>query len=76
MFSDIIFIVSLILEVCVLAVFINYTVKYLKQYHEKVDPYTKSTLILLTISMLIQLLRIPLTILKMVDETIVTDPEN
>jgi hypothetical protein len=70
MLSDIIFIISLVLEVLVLLVFINYTYKYLRQYHEKVDPYTKSTLILLTISMFIQLLRIPLTILKLVYENI------
>lgn len=69
MLTDILFIISQVLELLVLAIFIKYTLKYFAQYQEKVDPYTKSTLILLTLSLCAQMLRIPLTILKMIYET-------
>jgi hypothetical protein len=53
MLDDILFIASLTLELFVLIYFIKYTVKYFQRYQEVVDPYTKWTLILLLLSLLL-----------------------
>ena len=50
MIEDIFYIVFLVLEVAVLSFFIYYIARYFKQYQEKADPYTKTTLILLALS--------------------------
>jgi hypothetical protein len=65
MYTDIIFIVSLFLELVVLSFFIRYTLKYFRQYHESIDPYTKATLLLLSLSMVVQLCRLPIVIMRM-----------
>ncbi len=61
MLDDLLFIVTLTLEFVVLIFFIKYTIKYFRQYQEIVDPYTRWTLILLLISLLLQLCRIPVS---------------
>lgn len=68
--SDILFIVSLGLESLLLIFFIKYTVRYLKQYQEKVDVYTKWTLILLSLAMCCQIMRMPFSILNITVTTI------
>jgi hypothetical protein len=69
MISQIIFIFSLVLEVIFLLVFVSYILKYLRQYNEKVDPYTKVTLILLGVSFFIQILRLPIVICELIFES-------
>jgi hypothetical protein len=68
MIEDIFYIVFLVLEVAVLSFFIYYIASYFKQYEEKVDPYTRTTLILLVLSFLFQLIRLPLKVLDMINE--------
>ena len=72
MIEDIFYIVFLVLEVAVLSFFIYYIARYFKQYQEKADPYTKMTLILLALSFVFQLMRLPLKVLDMVSES---DPD-
>jgi hypothetical protein len=59
MLVDIVSLIFLCLEVFVLVFFIVYIGRYYKQYQEKVDPYTRATLLLLSLSFLFQFLRIP-----------------
>lgn len=69
MYEDIVYMVFLVLEVAVLIFFIYYIAKYFKQYQEKVDPYTKTTLILLVFSFLFQFMRLPLKIMQIISES-------
>ena len=72
MIEDIFYIVFLVLEVAVLSFFIYYMARYFSQYQEKVDPYTRATLILLVVSFIFQLIRLPLKVLEMISEN---DPD-
>ena len=65
MLEEIINVVFLILEFSVLIFFSFYIIKYYKKYQEKVDPYTKATLTLLSLSFLFQFLRIPIEFIEM-----------
>jgi hypothetical protein len=53
MIDDVLFIITLSMESIVLIFFIKYSIQYFKQYKETVDPYTKWTLILLLLSLLL-----------------------
>ena len=64
MLEDFIFISSISLEVFVLIYFICHIVNYLKHSKEIVDPYTKWTLILLSLSFLFQISRLPILAMK------------
>lgn len=75
MLDDVLFIVSLTLEMFVLLYFIKYTIKYFQRYHEVVDPYTKWTLILLLLSLLLQMCRIPASALNIALE-LDTNPDS
>lgn len=66
MLAESIFIGFLTIEVIVLLVFVVYTVKYIRQSREAVDPYTKWTLTLLCCSMTFQVCRIPIIVMTMV----------
>ena len=75
MISDILFIISLSLECLLLIFLIKYTIKYFKQYQEKVDKYTKWTLILLSVAMFFQVLRMPNSIINIALE-VIDDPSS
>ena len=66
--EDIILLSCISLEVLVLIFFIRYIIQYMRQYHEIVDPFTKWTLILLSISFAFQICRLPLIIMRLAYE--------
>ena len=68
MWDDIINVVFLVIELAVLVLFIIYIARYYKQYQEKVDPYTRGTLFLLTLSFVFQFMRIPVWVIEKVHE--------
>lgn len=67
--DDLLFIICLFLELVCLIFFIVYITIYFKNYKEKVDRYTKSTLIMLAVSITVQMGRLPLKIMELVHET-------
>ena len=67
--DDILFIVCLFLELVCLIFFIVYITIYFRNYKEKVDIYTKSTLIMLAISITFQMGRLPLKIMDLIHES-------
>lgn len=75
MLSDVLFIVSMTAELFVLNYFVKYTIKYFKRYQEVVDPYTKWTLILLLLSLVLQLARLPVSAMNIASE-LETDPNS
>jgi hypothetical protein len=68
MYDDIIYIVVLILEVAVFIFFTVYIFRYFKTYHETIDPYTKLSLMLLSVSFIFQFMRLPIKVLELIDE--------
>ena len=66
--DDILFIICLFLELVCLIFFIVYITIYFRNYREKVDSYTKSTLIMLAVSITVQMARLPLKIMELIHE--------
>ena len=66
MIDDIFFIVCMVLELISLIFFVVYVSYYFRNYKEKVDSYTKWTLILLGVSITFQMGRLPLKIMELI----------
>ena len=64
--DDIFFIICLFLELVCLIFFVVYITIYFRNYKEKVDSYTKSTLIMLAVSITVQMGRLPLKIMELI----------
>lgn len=67
--DDILFIICLFLELVCLIFFVVYITIYFRNYKEKVDSYTKSTLIMLAVSITVQMGRLPLKIMELIHQS-------
>jgi len=68
MIEDLIFIASLSLELVLLFYFMCHIINYIKHSKEAADPYTKWTFILLSVSFIVQIGRLPIIIIKIINE--------